>query len=352
MGRCVVFDGPGQPLRLCSLPVPTPGAREVLVRNEYTTLCRSDLSTWSGRRREAVPTILGHEVVGRVAACGPAAPRHDLLGAPLAVGDRLTWALFASDPNHPMARRGLPQKVPGMLKYGHAELTAASGWHGGLAEFTLLRADTPLVRIEADVPVQVAALTNCAMATAAAALRLCGDLTGRRLLVLGAGTLGLATAAQARQLGAGWIGVFERDAARAAQALRFGADAAFCAGDDPQTIGAVDVAIDCTGHPEAIGLGMQVLAIGGTAVWVGAVAPVGTVAIDPERVVRRMLTVRGLHNYTATDLAAAATFVQAHHRRFPFVDLVGEEFGLDGAEAAFQSAATGCSHRVGVRCSD
>lgn len=350
-GRCVVFVGHGQPLRLCNLPLPQPGRGELLVRNEYATLCRSDLSTYTGRRQEAVPTILGHEVVGRFVAAGPAAPTHDCTGTPLALGDRLAWAIYASDPAHPMAQRGLPQKVPGMLKYGHAALTDDSGWHGGLAEYTLLRAHTPLVRIAEEVPVQVAALTNCAAATAAAALRLAGNLEGRRLLVLGAGALGLATAALARIRGAGWIGVSDRDASRSALALRFGANAALVAGTPVPAPEAVDVAIDCTGHPQAIGASLQALAIGGVAVWVGAVAPTDPVAVDPEQVVRRMLTIRGLHNYTADDLAVAAAFLMAHHQRFPFVELVGEEFALGDAEAAFQRACSSANHRVGVRCS-
>jgi alcohol dehydrogenase len=350
MGQCVVFEGAGRPLQICSMPVPQPRRGEILVRNEYATLCRSDLSTYSGRRLEAVPTILGHEVVGRIVALGEQVPERDLLGFRLAIGDRLAWAIYASDPTHTMARRGLPQKVPGMLKYGHTELTAHCAWHGGLAEFTLLRAHTPIVRLGDDVPVQVAALTNCALATAAAALRLAGSVLDRRVLVLGAGALGLAAAAQAKVGGSRWVGVLDRDAERAELARRFGADAVGAAAAAGSLFDGVDVAIDCTGHPDAMGTSLQLLAVGGIAVWVGAVAPVGTVAIDPERLVRRLLTVRGLHNYTADDLAAAAAFVQGNHRRFPFVELVQEEFALADAEAAFRCAEGGSVHRVGVRC--
>ncbi|MFM1871931.1 MAG: hypothetical protein RL398_1353 [Planctomycetota bacterium] len=349
IGQCVVFEGAGRPLQLCGMPVPAPGRGEFLVRNEYVTLCRSDLSTYSGRRQEAVPTILGHEVVGRIVASGPGAPDRDLLGYRLGIGDRIAWAIYASDPKHALARRGMPQKVPGMLKYGHAELSAHCAWHGGLAEFTLLRANTPVARIAEEVPVRVAALTNCAIATAAAALRMAGGVIERRVLVTGAGALGLAVAAQARAAGAKWIGVVDPDPVRSELALRFGAEDARTS-IDGAVCGEIDVVVDCSGQPTAMGEGLGVLALGGTAVWVGAVAPVGNVAIDPERMIRRLLTIRGLHNYTADDLAAAAAFVVGNHERFPFAELVQEEFALTDAEAAFRCAEGSSVHRVGVRC--
>lgn len=81
MGQCVVFEGAGRPLQICSMPVPQPRRGEILVRNEYATLCRSDLSTYAGRRLEAVPTILGHEVVGRIVALGEQVPERDLLAS-------------------------------------------------------------------------------------------------------------------------------------------------------------------------------------------------------------------------------------------------------------------------------
>jgi D-arabinose 1-dehydrogenase-like Zn-dependent alcohol dehydrogenase len=139
-GSFVVFHHTGAPLELRRAALPPLGHGEILVRNVYATLCRSDVSTWSGKRREKSPTILGHEIVGRIDQLGPAAPGHDLRGAPLRVGDRVTWAVYASDPAAELAQRGMPQKAPDLFKYGHEQLTEQSGFHGGLAEFTVLRA--------------------------------------------------------------------------------------------------------------------------------------------------------------------------------------------------------------------
>src|SRR5437867_2112418 len=96
MGRVVLFHGPDRPLELARFAVPEPRGAEVLIRVSCCTLCRSDLHTHAGRRPGPTPAVLGHEIVGRIAALGPDAPRTDLQGAGLAVGDRVTWTVVTS----------------------------------------------------------------------------------------------------------------------------------------------------------------------------------------------------------------------------------------------------------------
>lgn len=77
-----MFDGPGRPLRLESLPLPAPGPGELVVEVTLATVCGSDLHTIDGRRTEPVPAMPGHEGVGRVLARGGA---RRVLGEGLAV---------------------------------------------------------------------------------------------------------------------------------------------------------------------------------------------------------------------------------------------------------------------------
>ena len=143
--KIAVFYGAGKPLQLEECEIPALCQGEVLVKNEYVTLCRSDISTYTGKRIEKTPTILGHEIVGRVVALGEGNPVLDLEGRPLAIGERVTWAIYASNPDGEMARRGIPQKAPDLFKYGHEQLTERNTLHGGLAEYTLLRRYTPVL---------------------------------------------------------------------------------------------------------------------------------------------------------------------------------------------------------------
>ena len=69
--RAMILDRPGEPLRAVVLPVPRPGAGEVLIEVEACGVCRTDLHLVDGELPDPVlPIIPGHEIVGRVAATG------------------------------------------------------------------------------------------------------------------------------------------------------------------------------------------------------------------------------------------------------------------------------------------
>jgi alcohol dehydrogenase len=80
----------------------------------------------------------------------------------------------------------------------------------------------------------------------------------------------------------------------------------------------------------------------------GTVAPVGNVGFDPESVVRRMLTVRGVHNYHPRDLGTALKFLAGPGRGFPWQSLVVAEYPLEQAEQAFAEAHAKPGVRVAV----
>lgn len=343
-------------LRDVVIPDLSPG--EVLVRNSYATLCRSDVLTVQGKRREKDPTTLGHEVVGRVEALGPGGVPDDLRGEPVRIGDRITWAVYAADPDTPMSRRGIPQKSEGLFKYGHEQVTDGSLLHGGLASHIILRRHTPLVVLrDARLPDRTAAIINCAVATVAGALRLSGGVEGRRVLVAGAGMLGLVAVAMCRERGAVGVAVLDADARRLDEAAPFGADmfisaASFLRSTGPAEAWAdrpcFDLAFDFTGHPEMLRASLDRIDVGGVAVWVGSTYPQPPVQLDAETVVRRLLTVRGLHNYTPADLLEAVRFMERQHRRLPFDALISGDFPLDDVGEAFRHAIVGNPHRVGI----
>src|SRR5262249_34830595 len=148
--RAVVFNGAGQPLELVRFLAPEPRGAELVVRVTCCTLCRSDLHTHAGRRAEPTPTVLGHEIVGRVEAFGPEAPRHDAEGVPLSVGDRLTWAVAASCGSCFFCAEDLPQKCERPYKYGHQRVALERPTGGGLADCVVLVPGTFCLRVPDD----------------------------------------------------------------------------------------------------------------------------------------------------------------------------------------------------------
>jgi len=84
-----------------------------------------------------------------------------------------------------------------------------------------------------------------------------------------------------------------------------------------------------------------VLRTGGRFLLAGAVFPAGQVAIEPEQIIRRMLTIQGLHNYAGVDLESAVAFLEAEFQSAPalWAGLIGESFPLNEIDSAFAWAA-------------
>jgi alcohol dehydrogenase len=356
MAQAVVFHGPGRPLEHVQLSVPQLRGEELLVRVTACTLCRSDLHTHAGRRSEPTPTVLGHEIVGRIEAFGPTASRLDAAGSPAHIGDRITWAVAVGCGRCFFCAEDLPQKCERPYKYGHERVSPKHPCGGGLSEVVVLVPGTFWLRLPDEVPDRVAVPANCATATVAALLRHAGTIAGRNILVLGAGVLGVTACAMARSAGAQTVLACDPVPACLERAVAFGATHVFpseptelAAGIADVTHGrGADVVLELAGTAVSVQAGLSLLRTGGTLVLAGTVLPAGDVAFDPEKVVRRMLTIRGVHNYHPRDLAGALAFLAGPGRGFPFESLIAAEYPLAQADQAFAHAHANPGVRVAV----
>jgi alcohol dehydrogenase len=207
-----------------------------------------------------------------------------------------------------------------------------------------------------EVPDRVAAPASCATATVAALLRAGGPVAGRSVVVLGAGVLGVTACAMARAAGADLVLAVDPDAACRSRAMAFGATDALPA--DPGSLAAAvadrtdgrgaDVVLELAGVAESVRAGLSLVRTGGVLLLAGTVAPTPAVALDPEAVVRRMLTIRGVHNYHPRDLPTALAFLSGPGRAYPFDTLVQAEYPLEEARQAFTRAQLHPGLRVAV----
>jgi putative phosphonate catabolism associated alcohol dehydrogenase len=357
--RASVFVEAGAPLQERSFPLPTLEPGEALVRVTCCTLCGSDLHTYLGKRHGPTPSVLGHEALGRIVAFGPGEPPRDGRGGPLSLGDRVSWSVAANCGECFFCTHELPQKCERLFKYGHEVCSGHRALSGGLGEYCLLVRGTAIFRVPDDVPDVIASSANCATATVAAAMRVAGGCRGKTVVIQGAGMLGLTAAAMACVNGAVQVIIGDVDARRLEVAKRFGASTVVDVGSGAEAMSecvkratdgrGADLILEMSGGTDAVRQGLTWLRTGGQYVMVGAVKPVGSVALDIEQVVRRMWNLHGVHNYAPADLAVAIEFLAENWQRFPFAELVSGEYSLDEADAAFQSMVATGAIRVAVR---
>jgi alcohol dehydrogenase len=398
MIRAAIFNGPYHPFRIETVARPVLQPGEALVRVSLCTVCGSDRHTVAGRRKEKTPSVLGHEPVGVIEEVN--GTLRTVTGEPVQVGDRVVWAVTVSCGECYFCVHGIPQKCESLRKYGHEEITPQCGPVGGLSTHCHLLKGTAIVKVPDELPDAVAAPAGCATATIAAVLRAGGptpptplpagrgesDTPGSAthsgaqeatpaltplpagrgaggvgpprpptVVVFGLGMLGLTACAWLDVLGATVVACDVHNF-RLSQAVRFGArhlakpDALTEVVESITHGRGADVALELSGSAQAAAAALEVLRIGGTAVWAGTVLPTDSVPVYPQTVVRRCLTITGVHNYAPADLAAAVAFLAANHERYPFAEQVWKTFPLTEVNEAFQFAEAEHPVRVAVEC--
>ena len=352
-----MFRAASEPLTLEHFPIPALAAGESLVRVRCTTICGSDLHSCFGRRPSLAPSILGHEMVGEIAATGRGGVL-DYRGTPLQLGDRVTWSMVWSCGQCFYCRQGLRPKCDRLMKFGHEKLIPGRTLTGGMAEYCHLPPGTAIFRVPSNVPDLVASPANCATATVVAVFRHAGPVTGEVVVIHGAGMLGLTACAMAAAAGAAHVIVIEPDPGRRHRALRFGADVALDSAQPPATIVArvhelsagrgADAGLEFAGYPESIELGVQLLRPGGRLVVAGATFPTRSVQLSAEHIVRRMLRLTGVYNYSPEDLESALVFLAGALDRYPFQELVEASYPLREVNAAIAFAESARPTRVAL----
>ncbi len=336
--RAIVFDPADRTLALRELPMRPLLPGEVLVRVRLSAICGSDLHTIRGRRHPGGPLVLGHEIVGEVAALGEGV-ETDCLGESLVVGDRITWGIAASCGRCFFCTHGIPQKCAGLFKFGHETLDKPAPLSGGFGEYCYLVPGSVYYRLPDDLPDDLAVFVNCSLSTMQAAVRLADVHPGESVLIQGAGLVGLCAAALCAHRGAEAVVVVDPCEERLRQARSFGAThTAPSAG--PELLSQTehgrgfDAAIEACGAPAVVPEGIAALRIGGRYILAGCVFPNATAEVDLQPVTTKLLTLQGLHNYTPRDLQDALEFMRTGGQRFAFGSVVREVFPLESIAEA------------------
>lgn len=353
-GRIAQFNAPQQPFELRRVTLPSIGAGEVLVKVHRANICGSDLHAWHGSFATrglggTLPTVLGHEMVGSVAAMGNEVT-EDSNGTPLHVGARVVFPYFF--PCH-QCRNCLAGRRVSCLKLTMAMLGDASAppyFVGGYGDYFLLPAGAVVYTVPDTLSDEVVSGVNCALSQVIYGLERVTLGFGESVIVQGAGGLGLFATAAARARGAAQVVVVDAVPERLELARAFGADEVINLTDHPDPADRIrrarkltdglgaDVVVEVVGDPAVVPEGLKMLAQGGRYLEIGNINMGHTYTADPSRLVTANKSIIGVSLYEPTALYQALSFLAANQHRLPLDHFASTTYPLEDINTAFTAA--------------
>ncbi|KGJ17451.1 L-idonate 5-dehydrogenase [Paracoccus sanguinis] len=324
-------------LRVETAPVAAPGPGEVLLAMEAGGICGSDLHYYHdggfGPVRVREPIISGHEASGRVLALGAG------------VGGPAPGTLVAVNPSQPCGaceycRTGLPihclemQFMGSAMRLPHAQ---------GMFRDRLVVAASQVHAFPEGVSAAEAACTEplaVCLHAVGQARDLVGDLAGLRVMITGAGPIGLLVLAAARHAGAEGVIVTDLSDAGLARAREMGAGQTINVGSDHGALaplsegkGQVDLAFECSAAGPALRDALAVLRPRGVLIQVGVT---GDMTIPLNTLVGKEITWRGSQRFH-DEFAVAAGLIG--RREIDVRPIISHALPLARADEAFRLAS-------------
>ena len=282
-GKAVLFRELNKPVVVEEITVDPPKRGEVTVKMAACGVCHSDLSAVNGTIPLPPPLVLGHEAAGEVIEVG-----EGVTG--LAVGDHVVsnfiymcGACRFCSAGRPVlcVEQGKalvtpPEGTPRTRDAAGKPLGIFSGC-GVMAEYATLSMAN-VVKIDASIPLDRAALVGCAVTTGVGAVFNTAKVTpGSSVVVFGCGGVGLNAIQGAAIAGALMVIAVDTVESKLAFAKTFGATHTLLLkpGEDPvkelkkMTGGGADYAFECVGNGELSATAYKAISRGGRAVIVG-----------------------------------------------------------------------------------
>lgn len=296
-------------------PAVKPGM--VLLRNRRVGVCGSDIHYFEhghcGNFVPDRPFVLGHEIAADVAEVGPGVDS-------LSVGQRVTVNPARHCGRCAYCNRGRHNLCQNTVMLGSASTLPPID--GAFAEFTLVYADQCRLLPET-IDDGIAALIE-PLAVAVHAVGRAGSVSGRKVLVMGAGTIGILLAATVHTFGGLLVAVSDVVPQRRAKALELGADAVLDPTRDEffhdaqgMAIAGFDLIFEASGSSSALIQAFRLAALGGSIIQIGTLGK-GDVPIPANSIMNREINLMGSMRYGVDfdDALALARAQRIDLRRF------------------------------------
>lgn len=315
-----------------------------LLHVDLAGICHTDVGLYHGTTRYAMPLIMGHEIVGRIARVGPVAARR----WGVKEGDRVAV--------ESTVRCGFCRAcVEGSYKYcrdgaGYGTRTAADRppylW-GAYSQYMYLAPGSSMLKVPDGMSTELAMLCTVAIGNGLRWTVLQGGAkVADAVVIQGVGPIGLACVAAAKEAGAGPIIAtgLSSDGYRLQLAREFGADRMVDveAEDVVEVVRELtggemaDLVVDVTGSGSAVRTSLRLVRAKGTIVSAGVTGDETLTPVPLDTLLYKELRVQGVFSYDSDAMRRALTL--ARRGKYPFGKLVTHKFPLERAEEAVKTA--------------
>ncbi len=344
-----------RPFDVTEVELSGPGPGEVLVRIAAAGICHSDLSAVTGDRPRKLPAVAGHEAAGVVEEVGPGVDG-------LVAGDHVVLVFVASCGNCAVCLGGRPNlcesswqaRADGTLQTGTRHLSVGAEplnhWSGisGFAEFAVVTPQS-VVRVEPDIPLDIAALFGCAVVTGVGAVMNTAQVrAGSSVAVVGLGGVGLSALLGSIAVGAAKIAAIDLSPEKLELAKTLGATHVFdaaqpdCADRIRDEFGTAEYTFEMAGAARAAQLGYAITSRGGTLVTAGLPNPSQQLQIPLADLVASERTVKGSYMGSAAPRRDIPRYLELYRAdRLPVDRLRSATLCLDEINEGFDRLATG-----------
>ncbi|MBI4531284.1 MAG: zinc-binding dehydrogenase [Candidatus Latescibacteria bacterium] len=332
-----------------------------LLKVQEVGVCGSDKHMYLGHSLLKFPVIPGHELLGTVEEMGRVVnDQMTVIGGSLSPGDRITVTPSSKGCGRCYNCIHFPHKpalCPNRTVYGFATCAQPPHLFGGFSQYMYIHPKSWVFKIPETLSDTRATLIEpSAVATRAVERAYAPGIPhigegygfGKRVLVVGAGPIGLLTVAALRHSGAGTIIVTDLSQGRLDVAKRMGADIVIQAdGELGERVKHVrdltdgvgpDIVMECAGVPAAFKEGLELVRRGGKLIEVGHYSDPGATDIRPHVVCQKEVDILGVWAYPPLQFQAALSFLS--RCTLPLEELVTHRMSLERLEEAMKITGT------------
>ena len=344
------------PLKIEDVTLDDPGFNEVVVKIKAAGLCHSDLSVINGNRPRPLPMALGHEASGVVVELGEGVDK-------LSLGDHVVFAFlpscgscsYCNTGRAALCEPGAEANGKGTLLGGYKRIHNQGDYYhhhlgvSGFAEFSVASVDS-LVKIDQEIPFEIAALFGCAVMTGVGAVVNTAELKfGESILIVGLGGVGLSAILGAKAAGASNIIAADLNPQKRAIGKKLGAHYTIDSSkkNTPQFLkdlsgGGVDVALEFAGEISALEFAFHATKRGGTTVTAALPHPDAKLKISPVTLVGQEKSLKGSYLGSCVPSRDIPAYIELYKTgRLDVGKLISHRIKLEDINDGFERLAKG-----------